>query len=158
VSPDPKSSQKYFLRKIVPALAPGIETTVLDHALKEGNEDALVGIVYRWPVDSWREYAVELFEAAKPFPWLQRQVIFKTDEPDKFLDRKLIKDPVTELYVRARYHRNASRELIEAAIKAVNSQEQDYETSRRIGLVVWCLGRYGAFDQIKELPSQWLQN
>jgi hypothetical protein len=44
-----KTTQSYLLRKLSPDLAPGIEDAVYDLALNQKHEDALVGIVYRWP-------------------------------------------------------------------------------------------------------------
>ena len=107
-----KTTRAYLLRKSSPDTTPGIEEAVFAEALR-GNEDALVGIVYRWPLIAWRELAADLFGAASQSPWLQRQIVFKSGDPDMFLDRNLIKDPVTELYVRARYHRDASENLMD---------------------------------------------
>jgi hypothetical protein len=145
-----KTAQAYFLRKSNPETTPGIEETVFTEAMR-GNEDALVGIVYRWPLSAWKERAIDLFGAAARFPWLQRQIIFKSDAPDIFLDRNLIKDPVTELYIRARYRRQASYDLMDSAIRSVNNERRNYESGDRIGLVAWCLGHYGAFDRLQTL-------
>lgn len=151
-----KPMRSNVLRQVTPLAAPGIEADVLDQALIHRSEDALVGIVYRWPVDLWRSRAVELFEAADAHPWLQRQIIFKTEQPDAFLDRGLIRDPVTELYVRARYGRPASDDLIGAAIETANAEDpQSYENSQRSGLVAWCLGRLRALDRLPELTCGW---
>jgi hypothetical protein len=68
-----------------------------------------------------------------------------------FLDRGLIDDPVTELYVRARYRREASLDLIDAAIKAATSERNTFEFSDRVGLIAWCLGRFSMFDKLKDL-------
>ena len=146
-----KTTRAYLLRWSSPGTTPGIEEAVLAEALR-GNEHALVGIVYRWPPLVWREVAADLFRAASKLPWLQRQVVFKSDNPDMFLDRNLIKDPVTELYVRARYRREASDNLIDSAIQAVRNEEVTSAGGDRVGLVAWCLGRYGAFDRLQKLP------
>jgi hypothetical protein len=111
-----KTTRTYLLRKSSPETTPGIEEAVFTVALR-GNEDALVGIVYRWPLSLWKERALDLFAAASQLPWLQRQIVFKCDDPEMFLNHNLIKDPVTELYVRARYRRKASDDLIDSAIK-----------------------------------------
>jgi hypothetical protein len=146
-----KTTRAYLLRRSSPETTPGIEETVLAEALR-GNEDALVGIVYRWPPLVWRELAADLFVAASQLPWLQRQIVFKSNDPDMFLDRNLIKDPVTELYVRARHRRKASDYLMDSAIQAVRNEPASYAGSDRMGLVAWCLGRYGAFDRLQTLP------
>jgi hypothetical protein len=65
---------------------------------------------------AWKEHAEALFEAADDLPWLQRQIVFRSDKSDVFLDRGLIKDPVTELCVRARFRRQASVDLVDTAI------------------------------------------
>src|SRR5262249_42959369 len=117
-------------------------------------EDALVGIVYRWPVEWWQDHIDAVFQASEDFPWLQRQVIFKTGEAERFLARGAIADPVTELYVRARYNLPATAGLIDAAIDRVKAANPlDYENSRRAGLVAWCLGRIGALEKIRQLPQ-----
>jgi hypothetical protein len=118
-----------------------------------GDEDALVGIVYRWPLDLWKKEAVSLFKAAADKPWLQRQIVFKTGDPDLFLNQNLIHDPITELYVRAKFKKPATEQLFDAAINA-SVEEYDIHTGvDRIGLVAWCLGYYGAFDAIRRLPK-----
>jgi hypothetical protein len=150
-----KTTRTYLLRKSSPATTPGIEEAVFTAALC-GNEDALVGIVYRWPLISWKERAVDLFDAASQLPWLQRQIVFKCDDPEMFLDHNLIKDPVTELYVRARYRRKASDDLIDSAIQAVTNEPVTQSGADRVGLVAWCLGRYGAFDRLQALPPSLL--
>jgi hypothetical protein len=150
-----KVSKSYVLRWVTAAEAPGIESLVVEFALHQQDQDALVGIVYRWPVETWKDYAEELFKAASAHPWLQRQIIFRSNEPDTFLDQKLITDPVTELYIRARYGRPVSTNLMESAIETVNAETtHSYETSQRSGLIAWCLGRLGAFDRIPELAGR----
>lgn len=119
-----RTMRKHVLRRVTPADAPGIEEAVLEHALMGHSEDALVGIVYRWPVELWREKGLELFEAAAAHPWLQRHIIFRTGDPDPFLRSRLITDPVTELYVRARYGRSSSDRLIADAITSVNAESE----------------------------------
>ncbi len=100
-----KGMRNKLLRRLTPQDAPGVEAEILDIALKESDEHALVGIVYRWPLSSWKDHAEALFKAAVDFPWLQRQIVFRSEKSDVFLDCGLINDPVTELYVRARYGR-----------------------------------------------------
>lgn len=150
-----KTTRSYLLRKLSPETTLGIEEDVFAVALR-GNEDALVGIVYRWPPALWKERAAALFDAARELPWLQRQIIFKSDDPDTFLNGQLIKDPVTELYVRARYRREASDHLIDSAMQTVIAEAATHPVSDRVGLVAWCLGRYGAFDRLQKLPPSLL--
>src|SRR5215211_29825 len=83
-----KTTRAFLLRKSSPETTPGIEEAVFALALR-GNEDALVGIVYRWPPILWKEQAADLFNAANQLPWLQRQIVFKSDDPDIFLGRNL---------------------------------------------------------------------
>lgn len=150
-----KTMQNKLLRRLNPEDAPGIEDDVLKVALTEQNEHALVGIVYRWPLASWQQHAESLFLAAADLPWLQRQIIFKSEKIDAFLDGRLIEDPVTELYVRARYSRAASSILVDAAIHRAKSEERGtYDFSNRIGLVAWCLGRFSLFEKLKDLGEQ----
>jgi hypothetical protein len=78
-----KTTRAHLLRKSSPETTPGIEEAVFEEALR-GNEDALVGIVYRWPPIVWRERAADLFGAASRLPWLQRQIVFKSDDLDCF--------------------------------------------------------------------------
>jgi hypothetical protein len=148
-----KVSRSHVLRWVTPVDAPGISDAVLELALIRRDQDALVGIVYRWPLEFWRDHIDALFEAAEDWPWLQRQVIFKTGEADRFRRRRAISDPVTELYVRVRYQHPVTADLIAAAIDVVNQEDpQIYENSQRAGLVAWCLGRVGALEEIKKLP------
>lgn len=150
-----KTMRNKMLRRLTPQDAPGIEAEVLRIALSEKDEHALVGIVYRWPLATWQEQAEALFEAAEDIPWLQRQIVFRSDKSDVFLDRGLIKDPVTELYVRARYSRGAAAELVDAAIRTAISEERGmYDFTDRIGLVAWCLGRLSIFDKLKDLKRE----
>jgi hypothetical protein len=146
-----KTMRNKLLRRLTPQDAPGIATEILNIALNENDEHALVGIVYRWPLSAWKEHAEALFKAAGGLPWLQRQIVFRSDKSNMFLDRRLIEDPVTELYVRARYRREASLDLIDAAIKAATSERDTFEFSDRVGLVAWCLGRFSMFDKLKDL-------
>jgi hypothetical protein len=148
-----KASRSYFLRHATPDDVPGIEDIVLDLALIKRHEDALVGIVYRWPVIRWKSKAIELFEAASGIEWLQRKIIFNTDDPDLFLKDHLIKDPITELYVRAKYRRDASETLVETAIQAGLDEFDLHKGSDRLGLVAWCLGHYGKFERLSALPA-----
>jgi hypothetical protein len=135
-----KTMRSKMLRRLTPQDAPGVEAEILRIALEERDEHALVGIVYRWPLAAWKEHAEALFEAADDLPWLQRQIVFRSDKSDVFLDRGLIKDPVTELYVRARFRRQASVDLVDAAIRTAMLEERGtYDFSDRIGLVAWCL-------------------
>jgi hypothetical protein len=39
-----------LLRRLTPQDAPGIATEILNIALNENDEHALVGVVYRWPL------------------------------------------------------------------------------------------------------------
>jgi hypothetical protein len=147
-----KTMRNKMLRRLTPQDAPGVEAEILRIALNEKDEHALVGIVYRWHPSAWREHAEALFKAADDLPWLQRQIVFRSEKSHVFLDRGLIKDPVTELYVRARYRREASPDLIDAAIRTATSEGRGtYEFSDRIGLVAWCLGRFSMFDKLKDL-------
>jgi hypothetical protein len=149
-----KLTRSHVLRWVTPVDAPGISDAVLELALSHRDQDALIGIVYRWPLEYWRDHIDTVFEAAGDWPWLQRQVIFKTGEADHFLRRRAISDPVTELYVRAKYqHPVAADLIIAAAIDVVNQENpKSYENSQRAGLVAWCLGRIGALEEIKRLP------
>jgi len=150
-----KTTRAKLLRKLTPEDAPGIETEVFDIAINENDEHALVGIVYRWPVESWAQRSEELFKAAEDLPWLQRQIIFRSGKADTFLDNNLIVDPVTELYVRARYGHDASDELIQRAIDTAKSEQQDlYSMNDRLGLVVWCLGRLSKFEQLERIKQE----
>jgi hypothetical protein len=143
-----------LLRRLTPEDAPGVEEDILKIALKESNEHALVGIVYRWPLPTWQEHAETLFAAARDLPWLQRQIVFRSEKLDSFLDARLIQDPVTELYVRARYGRAASSELVDAAIHRARTEERGtFDFSDRLGLVAWCLGRFSMFDKLKDLDD-----
>ena len=93
--------------------------------------------------------------AAGDLAWLQRQIIFRSEKIDAFLDSKLIADPVTELYVRARYRRPASPALIRAAIeraRAPPADELDFDD--RLGLVAWCLARLELFEELRLLPER----
>jgi hypothetical protein len=147
-----KTMRNKLLRKLTPQDAPGIEQDILDIALKDRNEHAIVGIVYRWPLALWQEHAEMLFAAASDLKWLQRQIIFRSEKIDAFLDRNLIEDPVTELYVRARYDRDASPELVDAAISRAKFEERGaYDFSNRLGLVAWCLGRLSLFSKLRSL-------
>jgi hypothetical protein len=146
-----RQTRNLIVRWTDPTQAPGVERVILDLALS-GNEDALVGVIYRWPPEKWKDQQLALFSAAHEFPWLQRQLIFRGDAVDEFLQAKLIDDPVTELYVRAKYRRTASDELLNAAITSVCAEGEGYEHSRRIGLVAWCLGHFGKFKHIAHLP------
>jgi len=163
-----KLTRGHVLRSVTPADAPGITDIVLEFALKRHDQDALVGVIYHWPLEYWREHIDALFEAAGEWPWLQRQVLFKSGEIERFLNRQAITDPVTELYARARYGYPVSTDLVDAAIQIVNGENPTvYENSQRAGLVAWCLGRIGALERIKNLPlaggftveelQQWLQ-
>jgi hypothetical protein len=154
-----KTMRNKMLRRLTPQDAPGVEAEILGIALNEKDEHALVGIVYRWPVAAWQEHAEALFEAADDLPWLQRQIIFRSEKLDVLLASGLIKDPVTELYVRARYGREASVDLVDAAIRTAMSEERGaYEFSDRIGLVAWCLGRFSMFNRLKELAARDFSN
>jgi hypothetical protein len=148
-----KTTRNKLLRWLKPEDAPGMEADTLRIAI-EGDEDALVGIVYRWPLPLWRQHAESLFKAARDLPWLQRQIIFRSDKIDAFLDSKLIVDPVTELYVRARYRRPASPVLIRAAIERASAPPVDeFDFDDRLGLVAWCLGRLELFEELRLLPD-----
>jgi hypothetical protein len=125
-------------------------------ALAEKNESALVGIVYRWPLEFWAHEAKALFVASADHPWLQRQIIFKLGEPDQFLDQGIIDDPITELYVRAKFKKDASDELMDAAICRAWREHGSFDGSNRAGLVAWCLGRYRALERLGELPTGWM--
>jgi hypothetical protein len=148
-----KLTRGHVLRSVTPADAPDISDIVLEFALKRRDQDALVGVIYHWPLECWRDHVDGLFEAAAEWPWLQRQVLFKSGEVERFLNKQAITDPVTELYVRARYRYPVSTNLVDAAIQVVNNEDPTvYENSQRAGLVAWCLGRIGAFERIKHLP------
>jgi hypothetical protein len=150
-----KTTRAKLLRKLTPGDAPGIEAEVFDIAISESDEHALVGIVYRWPAESWALRSEELFKAAEDLPWLQRQIIFRSGKADTFLDNNLIVDPVTELYVRARYGRDAADELIEKTIDTAKFEQQDvYSMNDRLGLVVWCLGRLSKFEQLERTKQE----
>lgn len=150
-----KTMRAKLLRKLTPEDAPGIEREVFDIAIDEHDEHALVGIVYRWPVESWAQRSEELFKAAEDFPWLQRQIIFRSGKADAFLDNNLIVDPITELYVRARYGHDASDELIQRAIETGKSEKlEPYSMNDRLGLVVWCLGRLSKFKQLESIEQE----
>ncbi|RDV01109.1 hypothetical protein DXH78_17885 [Undibacter mobilis] len=101
----------------------------------------------------WHSRALELYQAAADLPWLQRKIIFNTNEPDAFLQSGLVNDPITELYVRARYSRPAAEMLFDAAIKAAIDEVDLLAGVNRLGLVAWCLGRYKAFDHLAKIPS-----
>jgi len=73
-----KLTRSHVLRWVTPVDAPGISDAVLELALSHRDQDALIGIVYRWPLEYWRDHIDTIFEAAGGWPWLQRQVIFKT--------------------------------------------------------------------------------
>jgi hypothetical protein len=149
-----KTTRSLVLRSVPPADAPGISDIVLELALKRRDQDALVGIIYHWPLDCWCEHIDELFAAAAAWPWLQRQVLFKSGQVEHFLNKRAITDPVTELYVRARYGYPVGVDLLNAAINVVNHEDLGvYEDSQRAGLVAWCFGRIGALEQIKKLPQ-----
>ena len=113
-------SRRYVLRMVTPADIPDIRNIVLELAVGDRDADALFGIIYHWPLEWWRDQIDAVFEAAEDQPWLQRQVIFKTGEVHRFLEKGAIRDPVTELYVRARYAYPITTDLIAAAIKVVN--------------------------------------
>jgi len=146
-----KTTRNKLLRRLTPEETPGVEAEILQIALNEKDEHALVGIVYRWPLAAWQEHAEALFQAAESFPWLQRQIVFRSGKADGFLNRRLIKDPVTELYVRARYGREASLDLVDAAIHKAKSERGTFDSSDRIGLVAWCLGRFSMLAKLKDL-------
>lgn len=149
-----KTMRNKLLRKLTPQDAPGVEDAILEVALSERNEHAIVGIVYRWPLTSWQQHAEDLFAAASDLPWLQRQVVFRSEKIDAFLDGKLIQDPVTELYVRARYDRATSPDLVNAAIDRAKFEERGpYDFANRIGLVAWCLGRLRLFEKLDDLAK-----
>ncbi|HTB03397.1 MAG TPA: hypothetical protein VK804_23255 [Bradyrhizobium sp.] len=149
-----KTMRNKLLRRLTPEDAPGVEDEIIKIALSESNEHALVGIVYRWPLATWREHAEKLFTAAADLPWLQRQIVFRSEKLDAFLDGGLIEDPVTELYVRARYGRMASTKLVDAAIHRARTEERGtYDFSDRLGLIAWCLGRFSLFDKLKSLEQ-----
>jgi hypothetical protein len=143
-----KATRNKMLRRLNPDDAPGLQSEILDIALNDRNEHALVGIVYRWPLPAWKEHAEALFKAAKDLPWLQRQIVFRSEKSDEFLSGGLIDDPVTELYIRARFKRPASHEAIQ---QARSERSAELEFADRRGLVAWCLGRFSMFDELNSL-------
>jgi hypothetical protein len=59
-----KLTRSHVLRYVTPSDAPGISDIVLEFALEHRDQDALVGIIYHWPLDCWRGHIDDLFDAA----------------------------------------------------------------------------------------------